>query len=119
MERKQEMQVIIAKISLIVTQWFLENHEDRIFRDIIIALCEIQEIIYLPDNQRSPQTVLRLYIITFIHMIYVKMNLRENLKKLARRKFFGSYYHSLIRQCPELFQVEHLILNPRKQLLRV
>ena len=69
---------------LTVTQWFLGNHEDHIFRDILTTLCETQEIIYLPDNQISPQTVLRLYVITFIHMLCLKRNLRGNLKKLTR-----------------------------------
>ena len=77
-----------CKSLLIVTQWFLGNHEDHIFRDILTTLCEIQEIIYLPANQIQSQTVLQLYIITFIHMLCLKMNLRGNLKKLTRRKFF-------------------------------
>ena len=89
------------KSLLIVTQRFLENHEDHIFRDILTTLYEIQEIIYLPDNQRSHQTVLRLYIITFKHMLCFKMNLHGNLKKLTRRKIFGSYYHSLIHHFPQ------------------
>ena len=85
--------------------WFLENYEDHIFRDIITTLCEIQEIKYLPDNQRSPQTVLRLYKITFIHMLCLKMNLRRNLKNLTRKKIFGSYYYSLIHHCPQQYRV--------------
>ena len=33
------------------------------------------------------------------------MNVRGKLKKLTRRKFFGSYHHSLIRHCPQQYRV--------------
>ena len=51
-------------------------------RDILITLSEAQEIMYLPDNQRSPQTVLRLYLVMFVHMLFIKINLRGKVKKI-------------------------------------
>ena len=49
-------------------------------RDILITLSEVQEIMYLPDNQRSPQTLLRLYLVMFVHMLFIKMNVRGKVK---------------------------------------
>ena len=38
-------------------------------------------------------------------MLCLKMNLCGNLKKLTKRKFLGSYHHSLIRRCPQQYRV--------------
>ena len=83
------------KCLLVVTEWLQENHKSHMIRDILITLSEAQEIMYLPDNQRSPQTVLRLYLVMFFHMPFIKINGRGKVKKLTNRKLFGSYYHSL------------------------
>ena len=80
---------------LVVTEWLQENHKSHMIRDILITLSEAQETMYLPDNQRSPQTVLRLYLVMFVHMPFIKINGRGKVKKLTNRKLFGSYYHFL------------------------
>ena len=77
------------KSLLVVTQWFHENHKIHMIQDILITLSEAQEIMYLPDNQRSPQTVLRLYLVMFVHMLFIKINVRGKVKKLTNLEFFG------------------------------
>ena len=84
------------KSILIVTKWFQDNCSHHVFKSILLTLCEIQEILYSPDKNRSPQSVLRLYLILFIHMLLIKINIRGKLQKLTARKFFGSYFHSLV-----------------------
>ena len=74
-------------------------------RDILITLSEAQEIMYLPDNHRSPRTVLRLYLVMFVHMLSIKIHVRGKVKKLTNRKFFGSYYHSLIRHSSRQYRI--------------
>ena len=65
-------------------------------------ITEIQEILYFPDYKRTPLTILRLYLTVFLHALYIKINLRGNLKKLSPRKLFHNYYHSVIRDtCQE------------------
>ena len=74
-------------------------------QDILITLSEAQEIMYLPDNQRLPQTVLRLYLVMFVHMLFIKINVRGKVKKLTNHNFFGSYYHSLIRHSSHHYRI--------------
>ena len=38
-------------------------------------------------------------------MLFLEMDLQGNLKRLTRRKFFGSCNHSLIRHCPQQYRV--------------
>ena len=81
----------------IVTKWFQDNCSNHVFKSMFLTSCEIQEILYSPDKKRSPKSVLRLYLILFIHMLLMKINIRGNLRKLTARKFFGSYFHFLVR----------------------
>ena len=57
----------------------------------------MQEILYSPDKNSSPQSVLRLYLILFIRMLLVKINIRGKLRKVTARKIFGSCFHPLVR----------------------
>ena len=77
------------KSLLVVTQWFQDSHITHMIRDILITLSEAQEIMYLPDDQRSPETVLRLYLVMFVHMLFIKINVRGKVKKLTNLEFFG------------------------------
>ena len=38
-------------------------------------------------------------------MLFIKINVRGKVKKLTNRKFFGSYYHSLIRHSSQQYQI--------------
>ena len=84
------------KSILILTKWFQDNCSNHVFKSIFVTLCEILEILYSPDKSRSPQSVLRLYLILFIHMLLIKINFCGKFRKLTARKFFGSYFHSLV-----------------------
>ena len=57
----------------------------------------MQEILYLPDKSRPPLTMLRLQLATFQHSMLLKMHISTSLKSMAKRKFYGRYYHILIR----------------------
>ena len=67
------------KSILIVTKWFQDNCANHVFKSIFLTLGEIQDILYSPDKNRSPQSVLRLYLILFIHMLVIKTNNRGKL----------------------------------------
>ena len=90
---------------MVVANWFRENMSDSHITEIMVTLCEIQEILYLPDCDRTPLTVLRLYLTVFLHALYIKITLRGNLKKLSPRKLFGSYYHSIIRHSCQQYRI--------------
>ena len=69
------------------------------------TLSETQEIIYLPDCDRAPLTVLRLYLTIFLHTLYIKISLRGNFKKLSPRNLFGSYYLFIIRHICQKYRI--------------
>ena len=52
-------------------------------QDIVITLSEAQKLIYLPDNHRSPQSLLWLYLVMFVHMLFIKINVFGKVKKLT------------------------------------
>ena len=58
------------KSLLVVANWFRENMSDSHVTEIMVTLCEIQEILYLPGCDRTPLTVLRLYLTVF-YMHYI------------------------------------------------
>ena len=59
-------------------------------KDIFLNLSEIQEI-YSLDNNRSPQSVLHLYLTLFIQMLVIKISICGKLRKLTAHKVFGIF----------------------------
>ncbi|XP_057299871.1 uncharacterized protein LOC130630393 [Hydractinia symbiolongicarpus] len=82
---------------LIVTNWALKNLEGHFALKLLISLSKIQEILYLPANRRSMPSILHLIIATHHHAMLIKLHIRGKLTSLTKRKFFGVYYHSIIR----------------------
>ena len=90
---------------LIITDWFIGNLKDHFTTNILISLCGIQEILYLPDKNRSPLTILRLLLATFQHSVLLKIHISTSLKSMTERKFYGTCYHSLIRHSGEQYRI--------------
>ena len=81
---------------LIVSNWFNENLPSHNICKILTTLSEIQEILYGNNEKRSVTKVYRLGNLTFIHALCIKILTKNATLKNTERKFFGSYYHSLI-----------------------
>ena len=47
------------KSLLLIINWLLLNMENHFSTNMLITLCEIQEILYLPDQNRSVQKIMR------------------------------------------------------------
>ncbi|KAK3746096.1 hypothetical protein QZH41_004621 [Actinostola sp. cb2023] len=60
----------------------------------IDTLVEMQQILYSPDEKRTPALILRYYNQAWYHSILLKTAI-DAPKKLTRRKMFGVYYHNL------------------------
>ena len=60
----------------------------------------IQAITFYSEKKRSLQSILRLYSTKFQHALTIKTSLLSNIKGSTARKFFGSYYHSIIKHSP-------------------
>ena len=104
MKKRQKLSSL-QKNLLIITNWFIESLKDHFTINILISLCEIQEVIYLLDKNRSPLAILRLLLATFQHSMLLKIHIGTSLKSMAERKFYGAYCHSLIRHSGEQYSI--------------
>ena len=93
------------KSLLIVTNWCQQNLKNHFGYQLLNTLTEIQELLYLPDNQRSTSSILRLINTTFRHAMIIKINIRGNLHSTTSRKFFGVYYHSIVRHATDQYRL--------------
>ena len=85
---------------LIVCKYLQENHQNHFVTKVIETLAEMQETLYLQDSAKSPQKILRYINISFQHAMLLTQHFACSLKKLTQRKFFSTYYHSLICHAP-------------------
>lgn len=76
---------------------------DHFVTKILLTDAKIQEILYKTDKYRSTTSILCLYSLCFQHAMLLKINLQGKLMTLTSWKFFGSYYHSLIKHAPEQY----------------
>ncbi|KXJ09520.1 hypothetical protein AC249_AIPGENE11011 [Exaiptasia diaphana] len=80
-------------------------------RSLLITLCEMIEICYSQDEDRSPKMILRLYNLCWRHAILCRRILTPP-KSLTYRKLFGIYFHSFTSHAPFLLrQVSHRSTN--------
>lgn len=92
------------KSLVIVTLWAIENIPEHYFVDILKTLCEIQEILYLPEEKRTMTTILRLLNVTHVHATTIRIHLTK-LRTLTSRKFYGAYYHAIIRHASDQYRI--------------
>ena len=93
------------KILLLVTNWFLSNIKNHFTTNILLALCEIWETLYLPETKRSAQKLMRLISTSFLHALFLKINIEGKIKSATERKFFGIHCHSLITHSCNQYRV--------------
>ena len=72
-------------------------------QDIVNTLSEAQKLMYLPDNQQSPESLLWFYLVMFVHMLFIRMNVYGKVKKITN--LFGSHNHSLIHHSSQQYQI--------------
>ena len=83
-----------------MTQYLHLKIDGKVHR-FLKSLCEIQRILYLGDDFRTPKQILRLHNACFEHFVLLKDIIQvKNLKKLTRGKFFGKYKHNLLVHAP-------------------
>ena len=89
---------------LIVAEHCQEEYPDSIMTEIFVTFSQIQAILYLPDNQRSCQYVLQLYVLTFKHAMLL-YQIIKTCNKLTSRKLYGKYFHSIIHHLPDQYRI--------------
>ena len=70
------------------------------FYELLSTLCEIQEILYQNESDRTIQTILRLHNVTFKHFLIMHRQL-DQPSSLTPRKLSGQYFHSLTIHAPQ------------------
>ena len=93
------------KSLLIVCKWFMDNYPQHYVTQILKTLAEMQEILYLSEDNRTIQKVLRLGTVVLTHAILLNKNFLPLKSKLTERKFYGSYYHSLIHHSTYQYRI--------------
>ena len=88
------------KILLQLTQ-NLRDEIDGLVHMLLRTLSEIQRILYLGDDFRTPKEILRLHNTCFAHFALIKKIMSLGLSsKLTRDKLYGKYMHNLLVHAP-------------------
>ena len=94
-----------SKSLLLVGNWLLETAPEHFVTKIILTMCEIQEISYLPESKRNSKKILHLSNRTFIHSMFLVIDLKNNSKSLTQRKLFRTYFHSISRHATDQYRL--------------
>ena len=79
----------------------LRHEIDGLVHKLLRTLSEIQRILYLGDDFRTPKEILRLHNICFAHFALIKKIMPIGLSsKLTRDKLYGKYMHNLLVHAP-------------------
>lgn len=73
----------------------------------MVELCEIQKILYEEETTRTPQRILRLHNLTFLHTIHL-IDILKSPNKLTKRKLFGQYFHALVSHAAQQYRIMSL-----------
>ena len=96
------------KILLILTQ-NLYLKIDGLIHKLLKTLSEIQRILYLSDDSRTPREILRLHNSCFEHFILLKkiFNIKQLSRGMTYNKLFGKYAHNLTVHAP----IQYRLIN--------
>ena len=104
MAGKEVKRCVDYRFSLLKIAHYMKDKFDKRDQNIQLmfeTLVEIQQILYLPEEKRTPRIILRLYNLTLLHAIMChSIFQRKNIKSMTYRKFYGKYYHGLITHAP-------------------
>ena len=67
---------------LVVCAFFIERFPGAYYTEMLKTLAEIQDLLYLPEKERSTTKILRFYNTTFLHTLLLK-KIENNLKVLT------------------------------------
>ncbi len=98
------LRVAVIKIHLKLLN--LKDVDDDI-KLLLTTIVKISELLYLPEIQRNPKTVLQLYNVTWLHH-ELCCKLIPTPKTQSREKFYGIYLHDLVVHSPLQYQMVSL-----------
>ena len=86
-----------------LTKGIYQKVNGKIFK-MLKTLSEVQRILYLGDDYRTPKQILRLHNSCFEHFTLVKEIFKSGTK-LMREKLYGKYKHNLLVHAPMQYRL--------------
>ena len=96
------------KAAILILLALIEFQPTSSLTQLFQTVVEITDLLYSDPGKRTPQAILRLHNITFVHA-KLCINLFGKPKTMSSRKLFGRYYHALTSHSPLLQR----IITPR------
>ena len=90
---------------LLLANLFLSHMKNHFSKNLLETLCKIQEILNLPEEKRNAQKIFQLILALFSHAMIIKIHMDGHMKSMSERKFYGIYYHGLIRHSAEQYRL--------------
>ena len=104
-ENKECKRGVDYRKSLIKIVSALDGKIDSIVHLILSTMCEIQELLYTSETNRTIEKILRLHNQCFLHMILLNKVVGLKTSPLTVRCFYGKYYHSLMAHSALMFRM--------------
>ena len=101
---KEAKRVADYRLGLVDICISVKNKINERIYNICLSLCEMQQILYQLESERSPKLIFRYHNIKFLHALQLN-EVAKNIKKLTIRKLFGQYYHALIHHAPDQLRI--------------
>ena len=115
----------LSLLTLVVNLYGKINHKAIC---LLKTFVEIQRILYLSEEGRTSQEILRLHNSCFTHFVLLKEVIGFNLHKLTSEKMYGKYMHNLLVHAPMQYRLingqsincegEERFFNTIKQITR-
>ena len=98
-EKEQKRCCDRRKILVTLTHALYGKINGKIHR-LLKTLSEIQRILYLNDEFRTPKEILRLHNCCFEHFVLLNNVIGFELQNISRDKLYGKYMHNLLVHAP-------------------
>ena len=115
-EGKQAKRACDYRLSLVKLCIHLNGKIDHKIHELLRTMCDMQELLYLSDNERSKITILRYYTQWYQHTMNLKKLVGCKPKaNITQRKFYGKYFHALLHAGMQLRIISGSSTNTEQQ----
>ena len=87
------------KATILISLALKESNADKTIVEVFRTAAEINELLYANVTKRSPESILRLHNVTYIHATLC-IQIFSSPKTITRAKMFGRYFHALVCHAP-------------------
>ena len=105
LERKEIKRGIDYRKSLIKSNVSLRRKIDANVFKILSTLCEIQDILYAGEMERTVENILRFHNQVFLHACLIRELVGSKAKSLTNRVLWGKYFHAIVYHAPVMYRI--------------